>query len=435
MPAPILNLDILRDRFAHDNLERLSGFEPPPPVDDNADAQSRCSVTLKVLTEWSKKNKSSIDAAMKDQVFGAKNDIQWTNAFLPFMESAAVYLRDWGLLHQAWREIRLYKEERANDKDRYKKIVNLHNKAYEQIDQLAHEWDMHYVHICDLVSEHPEGKPLWDGPFCGAFLPNDMSTTAPFIGLAFKGTNPFQLREVEVDLNYQLIEASDALGSQQVSEGVYTGLFGKFQSLDSSAFDHTREKLGELVVLFHDAPAQPRVHVTGHSLGGSYSQLCYAGLLTAVDMAFPEHATMGDQYTFGAPRVGSQDWARYNAKLVAQAEGRTWRIVNNRDIVPQVPPTTLKRTEVNFRHVVQGVQIFNNKVPEKIPDETEGPNPPPYSIKNFKEFIKAVIDGKDHCNYTSSNFACAIMRLVANSSTVPNYYYDALVYAIENAKS
>lgn len=66
---------------------------------------------------------------MQAQVFGAKNCIQWTNAFLPFMESAAVYLRDWGFLLLAWREIRQYKEENANDAARHQAIIDLHNRA------------------------------------------------------------------------------------------------------------------------------------------------------------------------------------------------------------------------------------------------------------------------------------------------------------------
>ncbi|KAF5975606.1 lipase class 3 [Fusarium coicis] len=415
MTSPNQDLGAFRESFARENLERLSCFDPPSPADGQPDTvAAQCSISLLLLKKWSKKNMSSIDTAMKAGVFGAKDPIQWTNAFLPFMESVAVYLRDWGLVLEAWRAIRSYKLEGTEDSMRYQEIVKTHNKAYEQIDQLVHEWNMHYVHICDLVSESPEGKPYWDGPFCGAFVPNDRETKSPFIGLAFKGTNPFRLKEVAVDYNYQLIKASEALGDQEVSEGVFTGLFGKFESLNTSAFDHTCKKLDELVLLFRDAPARPRVHVTGHSLGGSYSQLCYAGLLTAVTPAFPEHATIGDQYTFGAPRIGSQDWAKYNIQLVGEADGLTWRIVNNNDIVPQVPPTSLKLDQLNFRHVGNGVRIFTDNIPQGIPDETEGPNPPVYDVGSFKEFIKAVRDGRDH---------------------LPNLYYEALVYAIEHAKS
>ncbi|KAF5598567.1 lipase class 3 [Fusarium pseudocircinatum] len=397
MTSPNQDLGAFRESFARENLERLSCFDPPSPPDGQPDTvAAQCSISLSLLKKWSKKNMSSIDTAMKAGVFGAKDPIQWTNAFLPFMESVAVYLRDWGLVLEAWRAIRSYKLEGTKDTTRYQDI------------------NMHYVHICDLVSESPEGKPYWDGPFCGAFVPNDRETKSPFIGLAFKGTNPFRLKEVAVDYNYQLIKASEALGNQEVSEGVFTGLFGKFESLNTSAFHHTCKKLDELVLLFRDAPTRPRVHVTGHSLGGSYSQLCYAGLLTAITPAFPEHATIGDQYTFGAPRIGSQGWARYNINLVEGADGLTWRIVNNKDIVPQVPPTSLKLDQLNFRHVGNGVRIFTDSIPQGIPDETEGPNPPVYNVGSIKEFIRAVLDGEDH---------------------LPNLYYEALVYAIEHAKS
>ncbi|KAH7041467.1 Alpha/Beta hydrolase protein [Microdochium trichocladiopsis] len=402
MPSLLPNRTLadLRDSFAHQNLERLSRFEPPSPPPTNAYDEIRGSFVLDKLKEWSAKNKPSIEAAMKAQVFGAKGSIQWTNAFLPFMESTAVYLRDWGFLLEAWREIRAYKNAKVDDLSRYQKIVELHNKAYEQIDELAHEWGMHYVHICDLVSEHPQGKPYWDGPFCGAFLPNDPATSSPFIGLAFKGTNPFQPEEVAVDCCYQLIEASKELGHQQVSVGVYTGLFGTFNVLKTSPFALICQQLRELTRFFKNQPTRPRIHVTGHSLGGSYSQLCYAGLLTAAPDEFPDKATMGDQYTYGAPRIGSQDWARYNTKLVSKADGQTWRIVHNDDLVPQIPPTSLQPKQLNFRHVDQGVKIFTGRVPQIIPSEIEEPDPKVYTINNWDDFVNTVLYGVEHREYS-----------------------------------
>ncbi|KAF4869029.1 hypothetical protein CGCSCA1_v011714 [Colletotrichum siamense] len=50
-----------------------------------------------------------------------------------------------------------------------------------------------------------------------------------------------------------------------------------------------------------------RRHVAGHSLGGAYSSFCYAQIL--IDDAKPtqEKVQMGEDHTFGCPRIGSND--------------------------------------------------------------------------------------------------------------------------------
>ena len=105
---------------------------------------------------------------------------------------------------------------------------------------------------------------------------------------------------------------------------------------------------------------------------------------------------MGDEYTFGAPRVGSQNLAIFNRSVVTDLEGQSWRIVNNQDIVPQVPPTSLKKQQLDFCHVDQGQKIFKNQLPQPIPSEIGGPLPPVYDIKSWEDFVKAVKQSTDH---------------------------------------
>ncbi|WJG35494.1 uncharacterized protein FOBCDRAFT_275206 [Fusarium oxysporum Fo47] len=81
---------------------------------------------------------------------------------------------------------------------------------------------------------------------------------------------------------------------------------------------------------------------------------------------------MGDEYTFGAPRV--------------------WRIANSDDIVPQ------------------GVTIFNDKAPQDIASEINGPPPPGRKFTSWKEFKRDVIDAGPH---------------------LPNSYYKSMVEAIK----
>ncbi|KAF4470585.1 lipase class 3 [Fusarium albosuccineum] len=388
----------LKDQFAQDNLERLSNVElPSQPTTPGIGS---CEIVLDVLKSWSNDNKANIQQAIDAQVFGGKGDINWSNAFLPFMESVGVYLRDWGTILEATKAYQEFKDSGSKDDTKRLKALSLYHSAHEQIEELAQLWGMHFYNICELVIVSPDGHPSWDGPFCGAFAPINKQTEKPFIGVAFKGTNPFQLREDFVDFNYQLMEAGEELDFQPVSTGVYTGLFDKFGSMTETPFESIRAKLNLLAKAFQPASAsttQPRVHVTGHSLGGSYSSLCYAALIAAGPGLIPTSFAMGDEYTFGSPRVGSKEWAEWNNGQVGRSEGQSWRIVLNTDIVPQVPPTVLKPDQTNFYHVDQGVRIFKDSPPQLIPSEVDGPPPTPFNITNLIELIKFVGDSTEHC--------------------------------------
>jgi len=74
---------------------------------------------------------------------------------------------------------------------------------------------------------------------------------------------------------------------------------------------------------------QQKVWFTGHSLGGALAALAAARmllLLTPTDI--------GGVYTFGQPRVGDFDFSDdYNAVL----KDKTFRMVNNNDVVTRVP--------------------------------------------------------------------------------------------------
>ncbi|MCK5633258.1 lipase family protein [bacterium] len=86
-----------------------------------------------------------------------------------------------------------------------------------------------------------------------------------------------------------------------------------------------------------------KIYITGHSLGGALAVLCAAYL------KFYGHAVDG-VYTYGQPRVGGKDFAKvYNKNL----SNKTFRHVNNNDIVPHLPLRGMK-----FRHTWQ-LKYFN----------------------------------------------------------------------------
>jgi triacylglycerol lipase len=95
------------------------------------------------------------------------------------------------------------------------------------------------------------------------------------------------------------------------------------------------------------------VWITGHSLGGAIAELCAAR--ATFDPAIASVAIQG-VYTFGQPRVGDDAFA---SLLHEKLGARTFRFVNDRDIVPRVPFYTM-----GYRHY--GNQTFFDTVGEAV---------------------------------------------------------------------
>ncbi|KAF2836459.1 lipase [Patellaria atrata CBS 101060] len=404
----------LKQQFAKENLERLSHYEPPSkPTPPESDLDFDCGIALAILEKWSTDNKESMQNAMEARVYHEKQDIDWKVAFLPFMESMGVYLRDWGKYQKSWITYREFKNGNGTDIAKFDLALSLYEEAFTDIDKLADKWDMDFVVLSDLIDKHPDGHVDWDGPFCGAFITRSAQKERPFMGLAFKGTNPLNLLEVKVDESYDLQPAEKYLENKRVSIGVYTGLFGDFEPPWNPPYTHIKSRLNELAkALPNTVGGAIPTHVTGHSLGGSYSQFCYSQLLIDVAPETPSNIFffMGDEYTFGAPRVGCEEWSEMTLNLVGWQRGRSWRIVNDKDIVPQVPPTMIKPAQLDFYHIDDGMRIFKDKNPEPIPTERHLPPAPPYDIKTMKDLIDTVIKIRYH---------------------MPNDYYTAMVRAIK----
>jgi len=75
------------------------------------------------------------------------------------------------------------------------------------------------------------------------------------------------------------------------------------------------------------APSRRSLVVTGHSLGGAMAQL-------AAEVLFKAGAAILAVYTFGGPRVGNDAWAAGYELILGS---RTWRVVDELDLVPRVP--------------------------------------------------------------------------------------------------
>jgi hypothetical protein len=124
--------------------------------------------------------------------------------------------------------------------------------------------------------------------------------------LAFRGTEVDRVEDIKSDLN-AFQEDCSTLGK------VHKG------------FSDAYKKVGPLIVdeLAKPDYANQALYITGHSLGGAIATLATKRLKHAGG-----HAAT---YTFGAPRVGNEDW-------VAGIKTPVYRIVNSADMVPMLPP-------------------------------------------------------------------------------------------------
>jgi triacylglycerol lipase len=101
---------------------------------------------------------------------------------------------------------------------------------------------------------------------------------------------------------------------------VHTGFLEDFEAIAGKVVSVVRAMIAT------SGQATP-VYITGHSLGGALAILC------ALEFARQKIPVAG-VYTFGQPRVGNNVFAGiYNEAL----HDRTFRIVNQNDIVPRLP--------------------------------------------------------------------------------------------------
>jgi hypothetical protein len=112
-------------------------------------------------------------------------------------------------------------------------------------------------------------------------------------------------------------------------DGAAHGVSGKVHQGFATALEAVWPALATLVPAYADR-RQP-IWVTGHSLGGGEAALAAARFAA-------QGVPIAAVYTFGAPRAGNQEFARTASALV---DGHFYRVVNELDIVPRLPPTAL----------------------------------------------------------------------------------------------
>lgn len=171
-------------------------------------------------------------------------------------------------------------------------------------------------------------KSIPRGPDTQLFVAWRLETDDPIIVVSFRGTEPTLLK-------------SDWTTDAKIK--MTDGPFGKvhrgFQQALKAVWSQLTKRLQNLELHCQEGGIPATVWFTGHSLGGALAEVAAAKLLD--DFDFP----ITGLYTFGKPRVGDSDYAKFMGQL---AGGWSYRFVNRSDIVPRVPPRIL-----GYRHVGQ----------------------------------------------------------------------------------
>ncbi|MBV9957216.1 MAG: lipase family protein [Acidobacteria bacterium] len=138
--------------------------------------------------------------------------------------------------------------------------------------------------------------------------------------VAFRGTqlDDFWAKVIDISTDVHFIPVPDGAGGL-VHQGFLEGL--------SFVWEPLRAHLGELL------NGERRLWLTGHSLGAALATLA------AERLNRETAAVVQGLYTYGSPRVGDSNFkSRFAHKNLA---ARTFRIVNNSDLIARVPPRIL----------------------------------------------------------------------------------------------
>jgi triacylglycerol lipase len=142
--------------------------------------------------------------------------------------------------------------------------------------------------------------------------------------VAFRGTQPDQPIDVWTDVD--VVQTSWMHGGERVHQGFRQAL---------------NDRVWRAITARLEALNGHRVWLTGHSLGGALATLAADRLRDVAGV-----------YTFGSPRVGDPVFARgFNARHA----GRSFRFVNNRDVIVRVPPAQM--IDFEFAHVDHEIRI------------------------------------------------------------------------------
>lgn len=145
--------------------------------------------------------------------------------------------------------------------------------------------------------------------------------------IAFRGTEVHQLEDILADVHvdpvsfpfFEVTRKNRVLPCE-----VHTGFSKALAAVE-------KDLAGTFFKWIEPGPdgQEPRVFLTGHSLGGALATLLFARL------AYSAQHTTPVLYTFGCPKVGNE---AFTSELDRRQPERMFRLINETDAVPLLPP-------------------------------------------------------------------------------------------------
>ena len=174
-------------------------------------------------------------------------------------------------------------------------------------------WNIPSEHV-EYLTAREDSNLIFSGRFdTQAFI----LKTDQVILLAFRGTEPNNRSDWKTDLHFRrrAIRLANSTKKVHVHEGFWRALDSIWQDIEA----HLRK--------FRNA--NQAIWLTGHSLGGALA------CLTAFRLSQSPEFDFSGLYTYGQPRVGGWDFAKF---FKAAHGEKIFRFVNNNDFVTFVPP-------------------------------------------------------------------------------------------------
>ncbi|KAI9305123.1 Alpha/Beta hydrolase protein [Cunninghamella echinulata] len=322
--------------------------------------------------------------------------------------SAVIYERDDGLVKEAYETLVAtnYEELINNDDDVEtpieKSMRRLLRKSEANIRSIVKHWGLRFEGITELKS--------MAGPLCGLFW----SEVHPVAIVCFKGTTPTNYEEFLVDCSIQRVDARPYLFGA-AHQGFYDSVFPTTDFGDSDRRDPYQAILNsihEKAQMYHHGK-QTQVWICGHSLGAAASSLLFARWIKSPH-DLKESMVLRDSYVIGSPAVGDNDFAAEFASYSnspIDRQSTLWRIVNQFDIIPRVPPGYNNRIFgrfvskwdfFNYTHIGHEVRIPINHTRPLVMKPSSFQSPTKIRIIRGSD-DRDHNDVKDECESTTTN--------------------------------
>ncbi|CAM9707931.1 unnamed protein product [Chrysoparadoxa australica] len=209
------------------------------------------------------------------------------------------------------------------------------------------------------------------------------------IVVVFRGTDVLSWDNWLADLKFMGITPTQYSNCKGCS--VHRGFLHAFESLQ----DKILSRVQDLMEQYPDAS----VVVTGHSLGGAMAVHC---ALTLLEMDKP--APLAALYTFGQPRTGNGVFANWATARLAAQGASYFRITNDQDPVPQLPPYFW-----DYQHF--GTEIYYSSFSVVL--GTSGPwhvcqGTGDSTCLESKSLVSSSVG--DHCGYVDVNYCINWMK-------------------------